>query len=151
LMLTLFGHRAAAQDAAAQDALAPAAWLAGCWELSSNGRVTHEQWMAPRGALMMGISRTVVRDTAREYEHLRIDARGGSVRYIAHPSGQAETAFPATTVSDSLLVFSNPAHDFPQRISYRRTSRDSIVARVEGVRSGQTRGINFPMRRVNCG
>ncbi|MBL0170351.1 MAG: hypothetical protein IPP90_06385 [Gemmatimonadaceae bacterium] len=70
---------------------------------------------------------------------------------MAHPSGQAETVFPATIVHDTLLVFNNPAHDFPQQISYRRVGRDSVVARIEGTRGGQVRGVNFPMKRVRCG
>jgi hypothetical protein len=48
-------------------------------------------------------------------------------------------------------VFENPAHDFPQRIIYRRLSPDSLVARIEGPGpNNTTRGIDFPMRRVNC-
>jgi hypothetical protein len=129
-----------------------AAWMAGCWEQAAGSRVTHEQWMAPRGGLMMGMSRTVVRDTAREFEHLRIESRAGRVAYVAHPSGQAEAAFPATLLSDTLVIFDNPAHDFPQRISYRRLSRDSVVARIEGTNAQQQRrASNFPMRRVACG
>jgi Domain of unknown function (DUF6265) len=132
------------------DALAPAAWLGGCWELSARGRVTHEQWMAPRGGLMTGMSRTVVRDTAREYEYLRLQVQSGRVVYVAHPSGQQETTFPATMLTDTLLMFNNPSHDFPQQISYRKVSIDSIVARIEGPQGGQVRSINFPMRRVRC-
>lgn len=150
LGMSVSPRAARGQDALAQDALAQAAWLGGCWEMVSGARVTQEQWMAPKGGLMTGMSRTFVRDTAREYEFLRIQSRGGRTAYIAHPVGQAETTFPATVLTDSLLVFSNPAHDFPQQISYRRVSRDSLVARIEGPRGGQVRGIDFPMRRAQC-
>jgi len=30
-------------------------------------------------------------------------------------------------------------------------SADALVARIEGMRGGQLRGIDFPMRRVRCG
>jgi len=132
------------------DGVAQLRWLAGCWELRSATRVTHEQWMSPLGGMMMGVSRTVVRDTVREYEQLRIETRNGVATYIAKPSRQAEASFAATSVSDTAVVFANPAHDFPQRISYRRAGTDSIVARIEGPQGGQTRGIDFPMRRVRC-
>jgi hypothetical protein len=128
-----------------------AGWLAGCWELKTANRVTHEQWMAPLGGMMLGMSRTVTRDTAREYEYLRIESRDGIVAYVAQPSGQELTRFPATVLTDSLLVFSNPGHDFPQRIVYRRTSAASITARIEGTRDGRERGIDFPMQKVACG
>ncbi len=126
-------------------------WLAGCWELSTPSRVTQEQWMAPQGGLMLGMSRTVARDTAREYEFLRIEVRNGVPTYVAQPSGQAMAAFAATSVSDTAVIFANPAHDFPQRISYRKRGADSLIARIEGERSGQVRGIDFPMGRVRCG
>jgi hypothetical protein len=106
--------------------------------------------MAPSGGLMMGMSRTVVRDTAREFEHLRIELTKGIPTYVAHPSGQSEAAFAAIAVSDTAVLFSNPAHDFPQRIEYRRITRDSLVARIEGAIGGGVRGVDFPMHRVAC-
>lgn len=127
-----------------------ARWLAGCWELRAGARVTQEQWMAPLGGAMVGMSRTVVRDTVREWEHLLIAPSANGVAYTARPARQSETSFTAEQLSDTLLVFVNPAHDFPQRILYRRVGTDSVVARIEGPRGGQMRGIDFPMRRVAC-
>ena len=128
------------------------AWMAGCWEQRTGARIGHEQWMAPLGGTMLGMSRTVVRDTTREYEHLRIEQRAtGEVAYIASPSGQPTATFVASVVSDTLVRFENPQHDFPQRIQYRRVRADSLVARIEGTRNGQVRGIDYPLRRVACG
>jgi hypothetical protein len=125
-------------------------WLSGCWELRSGSRVTHEQWMAPLASQMMGMSRTVARDTVREFEMLRIELRGGVPTYVAMPSGQKEAHFAATVLTDTAVVFDNPAHDFPQRIRYRRVGADSLVARIEGTTGGRPRGIDFPMRRISC-
>jgi hypothetical protein len=47
-------------------------------------------------------------------------------------------------------VFENAAHDFPQRVLYRREAADRLVARIEGLRNGQPRGIDFPMQRMAC-
>jgi hypothetical protein len=126
-------------------------WLAGCWELRSQGRLTVEMWMPPAGNMMIGGSRTVVNGAVREFEHLRITSDGGKLTYIALPSGQNETSFPAREVSDSSLVFENLTHDFPQRIIYRRRGADSIIARIEGPGpNNSTRGFDFPMRRASC-
>jgi hypothetical protein len=125
-------------------------WMSGCWELRAGSRVTHEQWMTPLASQMMGMSRTVSRDTVREFEILRIELRNGVPTYVAMPGGQKETLFAATTVSDTAVVFDNPAHDFPQRIRYRRVGADSIIARIEGTRDNRVHGIDFPMRRVSC-
>ena len=125
-------------------------WLRGCWELRTPTRVTQESWIAPAGGLMLGTSRTIVRDVAREFEFLRIESRAGALTYVAQPGGGAPTAFPATVANDSAVTFENLQHDFPQRILYRRVGNDSLVARIEGPQDGQTRGIDFRMRRISC-
>ena len=141
---------ASTSEAQSSREVATLRWMSGCWELRAGARVTHEQWMMPLASQMMGMSRTVARDTVREFESLRIELRNGVPTYVALPSGQKEALFASTVVSDSAVVFENPAHDFPQRIRYRRIGNDSLVARIEGTSNGRTRGIDFPMRRVSC-
>jgi hypothetical protein len=146
--LNLLTVDAAAAQASRIDELA---WLAGCWQLQAGARTTTEMWMPPAGGLMVGGSRTVVGGTAREFEHLRVSARGDTLIYTAIPSGQSETHFRSASVSGSEVVFENRAHDFPQVIRYRRVGADSLIARVEGPGSGgATRAIDFPMARVGC-
>jgi hypothetical protein len=100
--------------------------------------------------MMLGSSRTVVNGAVREWEQVRLSVREGRVVYTANPSGQAQAEFTATTVSDSGFAVENPAHDFPQRIIYRRHGADSLIARIEGTTSRGARGADFPMRRVRC-
>ena len=106
--------------------------------------------MAPLGGMMLGMSRTVRGDSVIEYEHLQIFERSGHAVFHAEPSGQAPADFVARTVSDSLVTFENPAHDFPQRVIYRRRGRDSLIARIEGTRNGRVRGVDFLYRRAGC-
>jgi hypothetical protein len=107
--------------------------------------------MAPAGGVMLGASRTVVRDAVREFEFLRIARVRDTLRYIAMPSGQRETMFTAHAVSDTLVTFTNPSHDFPQQIEYRRRGSDSVIASISGSMGGAARTIPFPMRRIPCG
>ena len=143
-----------ASPAAAQRNLSPVqqlSWLAGCWRQATGNRVVDEQWMSPRGGTMLGMSRTVRDDTVLvEFEQLRITDHGPGAVYHAEPSGQSPADFTAATVGDSVVTFANPAHDFPQRIIYRRRGSDSVVARIEGLRGGQVRGVDFPYARVAC-
>lgn len=137
---------------AAQEAgpLAPAAWLSGCWELRAGARTVLEMWMPAAGDAMLGASRTQVGGVTRDFEHLRISAAEGGLVYTASPARQATTAFASVHVSDTLMAFHNPEHDFPQRILYRRVGADSVVARVEGPGRDGPRGFDFPMARVAC-
>jgi hypothetical protein len=126
------------------------AWLAGCWERTAGGSMVEEQWMEPRGGMMNGMSRTVRGDRAVAWEALRIIERDGALVYVASPSSQATAEFTSTVVSDTLVVFENAAHDFPQRILYRRGAADSLWARIEGERDGRQRGVDFRMARAQC-
>lgn len=126
-------------------------WLSGCWRDSAAGKVIEEQWMAPRGGVMVGMGRTVRADTLREYELVLIRERGGELAYEAHPSGQPTATFRSTLVSDSQVVFRNPEHDYPQEVGYRRRGADSLLAWIDGTAGGRSRRIEFPYRRVSCG
>jgi hypothetical protein len=130
--------------------IARVGWLAGCWERRDGDRLVEEHWMAPRGAMMLGMGRTVRGDTLVEYEQVRIYERGGSLVYAASPSSQEPAEFVSTTVSDSLAVFENLAHDFPQRVVYRRAGADSLDASVEGTSRGKRRTVRFPYARASC-
>jgi hypothetical protein len=140
--------------AGAQPPVDRVGWLGGCWRMSAGPVVIEEQWTAPRGGAMLGVGRTVRRDSVVEYEFLRVYAAGDTLVYDARPSGQPRAEFHAAPGAASgdvtEIVFSNPTHDFPQRVAYRRVSADSVVARIEGTRGGQTRTISFPYRRVAC-
>lgn len=140
---------AAARTAPQVSALERVGWMAGCWEQRSARGTVEENWMAPRGGGMLGVSRTVRGDTLSAWEFLLIRERAGRLAYLANPSGQTPTVFLASTVSDTAVIFENPRHDFPQRIGYERRA-DSLLAWIEGTRDGQTRRIPFPYARVRC-
>jgi len=126
------------------------AWLQGCWEMRASGRMVEENWMAPRGGSMIGVGRTVRSDTLADYEMNVLRVVAGALAYEAHPAGQPVATFVAREASDSMVVFSDPTHDFPQRVGYRRIGADSLLAWIEGERGGRTRRIEFPYRRVPC-
>jgi hypothetical protein len=129
------------------------AFIAGCWTLTRpNGAKIEEQWLAPAGGAMLGMSRTVRDGALREYEFMRIlpDA-DGKLQFVALPSGQAEGAFPMKEIGDNTVTFENPRHDFPQRVLYRLVDKDTLVARIEGSVGGQARSADFPYRRCAAG
>jgi hypothetical protein len=110
-----------------------------------------EMWMPPAGGTMMGASRTTMGAATREYEQLRLHTAGDTLVYTALPSGQRQADFRSTSISPDALVFENPEHDFPRKITYRRVGADSLVARVEGPGpNNTTRGFDVKMRRASC-
>jgi hypothetical protein len=135
---------------AAAPAIAGVAWLQGCWESVAGPRMIEEQWMAARGGAMLGMSRTVQDGTLREYELVLIRETGAGLVYEAYPSGQPAATFPLKEITDTSILFEDPAHDFPQRIGYRRDDAERITAWIEGSANGQRRHIEYPYRRARC-
>lgn len=125
-------------------------WLAGCWEARDGARTTFEMWSPPAGGMLVGAGRTVVDGRQRGHEHLRLHAAGDTLVYTAIPSGQIETEFKSTSLTDSSFVVENKAHDFPQRITYRLTGADSLVVRVEGPAPNGTRRFSLKFARTDC-
>ncbi len=147
MMALLLAACAATPAAAANDTLAGLGWLAGCWALEGAEPGSGEQWMAPAGGTMLGMSRTVRKGRTAAFEFMRIaPGADGRLAFIAQPSGQAQASFPLLREDGDSVVFENPAHDFPQRVIYRRAGADRLQARIEG----KGKGIDFPMKRTGC-
>ena len=127
------------------------AWLTGCWQSTGEARQTTEHWLKARGRMMLGISQTVDGGRTVEFEFMRIQQEeGGAVYLMATPSGQREARFKLTKASAREIVFENPTHDFPQRISYKLEGKDSLVARISGTVKGKEKSDDFPLKRVAC-
>ena len=128
-------------------------FIAGCWTMvRPNGTRIDEQWFAPSGGAMIGMSRSVRDGKLREFEFMRIvPGADGKPQYVAIPSGQTEATFPMKEVGENSVVFENPAHDFPQRILYRLVDQNTLVARIEGSYAGQARSADFPYQRCAAG
>jgi hypothetical protein len=151
--LTISLAMLASTEAAADDAdIASLAWLAGCWQSEQGEPGSGEHWLPPAGGTMFGVSRTVKNGKTAEFEFLQLRTNAqGKLVYIALPSGQKETAFVAAAIDKDAVTFENPQHDFPQKVIYRLHAPDRLVARIEGLRGGALRGVDFPMKRVACG
>ena len=145
LLLAAVGTRARAAD------ISQMAWLGGCWKSETGEPGSGEHWLPLAGGTLLGVSRTVKQGKTVEFEFMQIRAvENGQLAFIAMPSGQRTTVFPLLRIGDTEVVFENPQHDFPQRVIYQREGGTKLRARIEGVRSGTLRVIEFPMNRVNC-
>jgi hypothetical protein len=106
-------------------------WMSGAWSVSSGTRVVEEMWTRPAGGTMIGAGRTVGGGTTKFFEFLRIVEKDGTLVYVAMPKGSSTTEFAMSKLGASSVTFSNPKHDFPQHITYRRDGA-KLCAKVEG-------------------
>lgn len=129
LAVTAAAALAASASASNLDRLA---WLAGSWVSEEEGRVVEEQWMAPRGGVMLGVHRTVEADGGAFFEYLRIVDEEYGVVYVASPRGGEATSFRLVEMGRDRVTFENRDHDFPQRILYWKDVQGHLWARAEG-------------------
>jgi hypothetical protein len=125
-------------------------WLAGCWDLLDADPGSEEVWLAPAGGVMLGVARTVRHGKTVAWEVLQIrETEPGRIVLIAKPHNQPEAVFDLAAREATAATFENAAHDFPQRILYRRDG-DRLVGRIEGTEGNETKGFDFPMQRRDC-
>ena len=94
-------------------------WLAGCWETPNES--AKEVWVVEPDGALFGFGVALDQGKVRFYELLKIESNeDGDLSYTAYPIGQAPASFRASEKNDTSIVFTNPDHDYPQRIAYRR-------------------------------
>jgi len=125
-------------------------WLIGCWTTTRNGSTIEEQWTATADGSLAGRGRTRRDGQVVGSEVVQITGQGNALRYTADPSGQAVATFTASASTDSSITFTNPAHDFPTRIAYRRAGPFGLHAEIAGPGSGGERVISFPYTAAVC-
>jgi hypothetical protein len=144
-LLLLAGATAKAAD------ISQLAWLGGCWKAETAEPGSGEHWLPLAGGTMLGVSRTVKQGMTIEFEFMQIGTmQNGGLAFTAMPSGQRATVFPMLRLAEAEVVFENPEHDFPQRVIYQREGTAKLRARIEGMRRGALRIVEFPMNRVSC-
>ena len=106
--------------------------------------------MRPEAGTLLGMSRTAADGKTVEYEFLIIRETASGLEYVAKPSGQPEAVFTLTRAAAREVVFENPTHDFPTRITYRASAEGGLTALVEGDVKGQRQVLQFPYRSAQC-
>ena len=138
-----------AAEAQDKKGLAQLSFMVGCWRGDlGEGATLRENHSTPSGGQMMGISQMVAGGETQFFEFIRIsEDADGNVAYHPNPGGKESVAFKLVKTSASEAVFENPAHDFPQRITYRLAD-GKLVARIERM-DGDKRE-EFAMLSVSC-
>jgi hypothetical protein len=127
--------------------LASLAWLSGAWSGAAGKMEMEEVWMAPKGGAMLGLHRDVAGGRMVSFEFLRIVQKGDVIDYIASPGGRAPTVFTLKEQGDRRVVFENPSHDYPQKISYWIDAGGALHARIEGDKAGKRGPMEWTWRK----
>ena len=130
-------------------ALSAVAFMAGCWRgaPSPNGTTIEEWYSEPATNLVLGMTRYVRDGRVVDFEFTMIERTDSTFLLVPRPKGVRSDAFPLKELTDGQAVWENPAHDFPQRIIYRRGDGGTLVARIEGNTPGGARHSEWTMTR----
>lgn len=127
-------------------------WIVGEWELTlKNNKTFIENWTKTSDSLFVGESKMVSVDgsvTPQETIRLLLKAEGWHYQPTAFgQNDNQEVDFKVIFICNSEFIAENPAHDFPQRIQYRRIG-DNLYASIEGKNGNEYGKINFDYTRL---
>jgi len=125
-------------------------WLIGQWgSISEEGSVS-ESWEKMNDSTYAGISYFIIGNDTVSYETISLEQRNNNLFYIPTVNEQNESkpvTFALTRATTEQLIFENPSHDFPQKISYTLVNKDSVLAEISGMMDGKPNAMRFPMKR----
>jgi len=84
-------------------------------------------------------------------EQVRLINKADGIFYVPIVNGQnggESVSFKLISSTNNEFIFSNPQHDFPQRVAYHFIKPDSIYAWVDGRKNGKYSKENFYYIRV---
>ncbi|MCB0696598.1 MAG: hypothetical protein KDC07_04495 [Chitinophagaceae bacterium] len=126
-------------------------WILGYWEMNTpEGSVT-ESWIRNSDTSYSGVGKFI--DSSGKVmstEEIEIIQRGDMLLYIptvSNQNGGEPIVFAEAFYTDTSISFLNAEHDFPQRITYVKTSDSTILAYIEGDINGEIQRIDYPYSR----
>jgi hypothetical protein len=125
-------------------------WLVGNWENKSDDGNLLETWKKVNDSLYDGESYYIKGKDTLHSEKIQMKQEGETLYYIATVKGQNNDkpiTFVRNDTIDKQLVFENPKHDFPQKISYSQIKKDSIVIEISGIQQGKPSSERFSMKK----
>lgn len=103
-------------------------WMSGHWVQAGPGEAwTEEYWTEPRDDIMLGTGLSGKGLRVTSFEFMRIQGAD----FWGSPQGETPVAFRIVEMERNFVVFENPKHDYPTRISYRRDGK-MLIATTSG-------------------
>jgi hypothetical protein len=132
--------------------LEKANWMLGEWEKTDSLGTLREIWERLDDSTFIGLSYYIQneKDTLHN-EQVELMQNGDHLIYTATIKGENNDSpipFQMTKDEDSLLVFENPKHEYPQKIQYKLIKNRSIVATISGKQNGKNSAENYSLKQI---
>lgn len=137
-------------EATEKDQIKTANWLLGKWDTKTADGNLSENWKQLNDSTFQGESFFIKQKDTLHFETMTLQQKGEELFYSATVKGQNENkavTFKLTNKNEKQLVFENPKHDYPQKITYTLINKDSLVASISGVQLGKPSSEKFGMKK----
>jgi hypothetical protein len=125
-------------------------WLLGKWENKVDEGILSESWKKLNDSTFQAESFFIKDKDTLHFETITLQQKGEELFYTATVKGQNNdkpVSFNMTSETDKKLVFENPKHDYPQKITYTLINKDSLVAEISGIQLGKPSSEKFGMKK----
>ncbi len=122
--------------------------LPGKWKIDTDRFEAYEEWTIKDDTEITGISFSTKNNQKKINEVLYVKKVGNFWAYIAAPKNQKPALFYLTSSENDNFVFENPEHDFPQKLIYHFTKKNTIEVTIHGVENGEPKEVAFTFVKV---
>jgi hypothetical protein len=126
-------------------------WLLGKWETKTADGNLSESWKQVNDSTFQGLSFFIKDKDTLHNESIILQQNGEDLIYNATIQGQNENkavSFKMISGNEKQMVFENPKHDYPQKITYTLITKDSLVAAISGIQLGKPSSEKFGMKKT---
>jgi hypothetical protein len=134
-----------------KDKIKTAHWLLGQWEAQSGGGTLTEIWKKANDSTYNGQAYFMKGTDTIHNEKILLQQVEDQLSYNTAIKGQNDdepVSFILTDRNETQLLFENIKHNYPQKISYTRISKDSLVTEISGMQSGKLSSEKYIMLRT---
>ncbi|QBZ98360.1 DUF6265 family protein [Flavobacterium sangjuense] len=125
-------------------------WLVGNWEQKLPDGTLKETWTKQNDSTFSGDSYFITPKDTVHFESIKLTQRAEELTYNATVVGQNNdepVQFKLTSDADNTFAFENPAHDYPQKITYKKINGTSLVATISGKQQGKPTSESYAMTK----
>ncbi len=123
-------------------------WLVGNWENKQADGKLVENWIKENDSIYSGESYFINSKDTVHFETIKLYQKGDDLIYSATVIGQNNDEpvdFKLTSESENVFSFENYAHEYPQKITYKRNRAESLTTTISGKQQGKTHSESYLM------
>ncbi len=126
-------------------------WLPGEWQKTDSSGTLKEIWMPLNDSTYVGQSYFIKEKDTIHHELIELTQDRENLIYLAKVKGQnndESIPFKLTKDNDTLLVFENPKHDYPQEIEYIFKKNKTLLITVSGIDKGKMKSDSYALKKI---